>query len=264
MARFVGPFKFSGNVGGFRGYWDKDLKEWVVATKKQKNPNHNKNSPRALENNEEFTGVTMWSKLIRRMTVDVVYLKKGRRVGDLNAIGKKIQLMDQTGNRGNRQIESSKYNFPLIGFSFNKENPFSSVFTGVPELTITEDRREVTLKMPDFISNSKFKWPESVSYFRLFLEIFELPDLVWDEDRKKYNPFYFTMPKGKAVTVSDWMPVIPEPIDFQQSVAFNEERLPAEKSAVVVVMGLEFASGMDWGTPYVVKGHGTAAIVACL
>jgi hypothetical protein len=71
------------------------------------------------------------------------------------------------------------------------------------------------------------------------------------------------MPKGKAVTVSDWMPVITDPIDFQQSVAFNADQLPREKSAVVVVMGLEFASGMDWGTPYVVKGHGTCAILGC-
>ena len=264
MARFVGPFKFNGNVGGFRGYWDKDLKEWVVATKKQKNPNHNKNSPRALENNEEFTGVTMWSKVIRRMTDEVVYLKKGRRVGELNAIGKKIQLMDPIGTRGTRQIESSKYNFPLIGFSFNKEYPFSSVFTGVPELSITEDRREVTLKLNNFISDSKFKWPETVRYFRVFLEIFELPDLAWNEDYGEYDPFYFTMSKGKAVTVSDWMHVITDPIDFQQSVAFKENEMPREKSAVVVVMGLEFASGMDWGTPYVVKGHGTAAVVACL
>ena len=53
-------------------------------------------------------------------------------------------------------------------------------------------------------------------------------------------------------------------IDFQQSVAFKADQLPREKSAVVVVMGLEFANGMDWGTPYVVKGHGTSAVVACL
>jgi hypothetical protein len=151
----------------------------------------------------------------------------------------------------------------LIGFSFNKAYPFSSVFTGVPELSITEDRREVTLKLNDFISKSKFNWPETVGYFRVFLEIFELPDLVWDEDQEEYNPYYFTMSKGKAVTVSDWMHVITDPIDFQQSVAFKEDELPREKSAVVVVMGLEFASGMDWGTPYVVKDHGTAAVVAC-
>jgi len=47
-----------------------------VATKKEKNPNHNKQAPRAEENNEEFKGVAMWSKLIRRMTDEVVYLKK--------------------------------------------------------------------------------------------------------------------------------------------------------------------------------------------
>ena len=264
MARFVGPFKFSGNVGGFRGYWDKDLKEWIVATTKQKNPNHNKHAPRAQENNVEFTGVVMWSKVIRLMTEDVVYLKKGRRVGELNAIGKKIQLMDQTGERGKRQIETSKYNFPLIGFSFNKEYPFYSVFTGVPEISITEDRHEVTLKLNNFISASKFNWPETVRYYRVFLEIFELPDLVYDEDHKGYNPLYDKMSKGKAVTVSDWLPVSTDPIDFLQSVAFKANELPREKSAVVVVMGLEFASGMDWGTPYVVKGHGTAAVVACL
>ena len=264
MARFVGPFKFSGNVGGFHGHWDEDLQEWILSTQKQKNPNHNKKAKRALENNEEFKAMCIWSKSIRHMTDDVMYLKKGRRVGDLNAIAKKIQLMDPTGIRGMRQIESSKYNFPLIGFSFNKAHPFSSVFTGVPEVSITEDRREVTLKLTNFTSKSKFNWPETVSYYRVFLEIFELPDLDWDAESKAYDPNYFTMPKGKAVTVSEWMSVSPVAIDFQQSAAFKAEQLPREKSAVVVVMGFEFANGMDWGTPYVVKGHGTAAIIACL
>ena len=264
MARFIGPFKFSGNVGGFHGHWDEDLQDWVLSSEKQKNPNHNKHAPRALENNEEFKAMCMWSKLIRYQTFDVVNLKKGRRVGELNKIAKKIQLMDQIGLRGIRQIESSKFNFPLIGFSFNKAHPFSSVFTGVPEVSITEDRREVTLKLTNFTSQSKFNWPEKVRYYRVYLEIFELPDLVWDTVSKAYNPQYFTMPKGKAVTVSEWMSVSTEPIDFLQSAAFKEDQLPREKSAVVVVQGFEFASGMDWGTPYVVKGHGTAAVVACL
>lgn len=264
MARFIGPFKFSGNVGGFHGHWDEDLQEWILSTQKQKNPNHNKHAPRALENNEEFKAMCIWSKLIRRMTDEVVYLKKGRRVGELNAIAKKIQLMDYNGIHGTRQIESSKFNFPLIGFSFNKAHPFSSVFTGVPEISITEDRREVTLKLTDFISKSKFTWPETILHYRVFLEIFELPDLVWDAESKAYDPYYFIKPKGKAVTVSEWIRVNTEPIDFQQTVAFKADQFPREKSAVVVVMGLEFANGMDWGTPYVVKGHGTAAVVACL
>ena len=264
MAKIVGPIKFTGNVGGVRGYFDKDLNEYFFSSRKRKDPNHNKNAPRSLELNNEFKALSLWSKFIRLKTLDIVYLKNGRLNGQLNAIAKKIQVMDNVGERGYRQIESSKFNYPLIGFNFNHKHPFKTVLQVVPEVTITEDRRLVTLRMKDFRSASSFKWPDPVGYYRVFLLIFELPDLAWDKAWNQYNPFFKSMAVGRKTIVSDWISVNNEPIDFELSAAFDENQLPRDKSTVVVVMGVEFASAFDYGSPYVVKDHGTATVLACL
>ena len=52
-------------------------------------------------------------------------------------------------------------------------------------------------------------------------------------------------------------------INFKISTALREDQLPGEKSIVVVLMGLEFASAMQNNSPYVLKSIGTAGIVAC-
>jgi hypothetical protein len=264
MAKFIGPIKFKGSAGGLTGFYDKDTGEFHLASKKPKNKNQNKDSPRALDQNNEFKAVCIWSSLIRLLTEEFVYLKKGRLAGKLNAIAKQIQLMDTGGRYGYRTIESSKFNYPLNGFSFNNAHPFKNVFQVIPDVSITDDRSQVTLKLSDFRSASKFKWPDAVNYYRISLLIIVLPDVVWNKTEGRYTYVNWPAPLGQKLSVSEWMSVNNVPIDFEISAAFKEGHLPGAKSTVVVLMGLEFATAMQNNSPYVVKGIGTAAVVACL
>jgi hypothetical protein len=266
MATFKGPFSFNGSVGGFRGYWDSDAQKQVLSSSKGKNKNNNKDSDRALDQNREFKAVTYWSKFIRRATNDLVYLKKGRLVGLLNRVAKQIQLMDHMGEYGYRKIESSRFNYPLKGFSFNKKHLLKDILPVEPEVTITEDRREVTLKLTGFRSFARFKWPEKVAYYRIFLTIFVLPDIEWhalDESHGAYEPAYPIYEMGQVTVVGEWIKISGDPIDYEMSAIFPENQLPKEKSVVVAVMGIEFAYAMEYGTPYVVKDNGTAGIIGC-
>ena len=264
MAKFTGPIKFKGSVGGVTGYYDEDTGEYHLASKKPKNKNQNKDSPRALDMENEFKGVCMWLKSVRVPTSEFVYLKKGRLAGKLNAIGKQIQLMAPKSDYGFRAIESSKFNYPLVGFSFNNAHPFRDVFQVVPEVCITDDRSQVTLSLNDFRSASKFKWPEAVHYYRISLLIFVLADVTWNETWDRYTYVNWPARMGQKWSVSEWLHVDNVSIDFQLSAAFREGQLPGAKSTVVVVMGLEFASAMQNNSPYVVKGIGTAGVVVCL
>ena len=54
-----------------------------------------------------------------------------------------------------------------------------------------------------------------------------------------------------------------DPIDFHITASFDQNALPREKTVVMVAMGLKFAAGMQYNTPYVVKVHGTMAILRC-
>jgi len=266
MATLKGPIQFDGSVGDVRSYYDSDLKKQVLSTKRRSNKNIIKENPSLWRQDAmsvEFGGCSTWATIIRSETIEHVYLKKGRHNGKLSGIGRRIQLMDAEGRYGFRRIQSSKFNFPLIGYSMNKRHPFKEVFCVNPDVSITEDRREVTLELNNFRSYSKFNWPEPVSDYRVYLTIFELPDLEWNEGGKEYRPVYPTIGLANKTTVSDWLTVSTDPIDFQIKATFDEDKLPREKSTVIVSMGLEFASGMQHNTPFVVRDHGTTMIVAC-
>ena len=171
--------------------------------------------------------------------------------------------MSTEDNYGYRRIESSKFKYPLIGFCMNNAHPFNTVFQVEPEISITEDRGEVTLSLTNFISSSKFKWPERILYYRVYLTIVELPDVEWDEGHRCFFPVYLPLSLRNKTTVSDWLSVSSDPIDFQITASFDQNVLPREKTTVLVAMGLEFASGMQYNTPYIVKDHGTMAILKC-
>jgi hypothetical protein len=131
-------------------------------------------------------------------------------------------------------------------------------------VSITDDRSQVTLSLNDFRSTAKFKWPETVNYYRISLLIFVLADVTRNETEGRYTYVGWPARMGREWSVSEWLHVDNIPIDVQLSAAFKEGQLPIEQSTVVVSMGLEFATAMQNDSPYVVKGIGTAGILACL
>jgi len=267
MATLKGPLQFTGSLGTMRSYYDKDSGKQILSSKGGVNKNivkSNKSLARVRDMNREFIACNIWAKLVRRGTEDMSYLKNGRINGKLVSIAKVLQKMSSEDTYGYRRIESSKFNYPLMGFSMNNAHPFNTVFQLEPEISITEDRSEVTLCLNNFISNGAFKWQERISYYRVYLTIVELQDIVWDAVHKSYLPVYLPFSLRKKTNVSDWILVSCDPVDFLITASFDQNALPREKTTVLVAMGLEFASGMQYNTPYVVKDHGTMAIIGCL
>lgn len=266
MAILEGLIKFAGSFGGIRSYWDKDAKKQILSTKKTGNKNIIKNNPKlwlikAL--NDEWAGCCIWSKIIRQKTEELVYLKNGRQNGKLTGIAKFIQEMNTTDVLGHRRIESSKSKDLLVGYSMNNAHPFKDMFHEKPEVSISEDRRVVTLKLNNFRSFFKFKWAESVQYYRLYLTIFELPDIEWDEFTVKFRSKYPIVSLATVTTVSEWIAARTSPSDIQIAAAFLEGYLPREGTTIVAVMGVELASGKLHDTPMIVKDHGTMVILDC-
>jgi len=266
MAILKGPIQFDGSLGDVRSYYDKDAKKQVLSTKGGCNKNqleNNESLVNVVHTNREFSACSMMAKLIRKGTFDLVYLKNGRIQGKLISIVKSIQNMLNEDPWGFRKIAISRFNYPLIGFCMNNAHPFKTVFHVEPELTVTENRQVVTLRLSNFISSERFKWPERVMYYRIFLNIFEMPDIEWLKGWDQYYPVYQPATLGNKTMVSNWLSISTEPIDFQLTADFGENHIPREKTVVLVSMGLEFASGMQFNTPFVVKDHGTMAIVGC-
>ena len=262
MARISGPFKINGSFGNLRAYKDSDTGEEILSTKRRKNSKNHKNAM-LVRLNREFKALNIWAKIIRRGTLDLIYLKKGRLNGKLVSIAKRIQLMDPICEGGIRKIISSKFNLPLVGFCMNNAHPFWDVCNVEPEILISEDRSTITFKLTNFISAGKFKWSEGIQYYRIYIVIFELPDVEWSENDKKYLPVYLFDTLGRKTVVSEWIQVGTDPKNIVIPVAFDANQLPREKTTVMVSVGFEFANGIQFNTPYVVKDHGTCAILGC-
>jgi hypothetical protein len=171
--------------------------------------------------------------------------------------------MDVTEILGFRKIESSKFNLPLKGFCMNNAHPFWDVCNIEPEITISEDRSCVTFKLMNFTSTGKFKWAESVKHYRIYIVLYEVPDIEWNEMDRKYLPVYLYETLGRKTVVGEWIKVNSEPRDIVIPVAFDENHLPRKKTTVIAVVGFEFASEIQYDTPYIVKDHGTCAILGC-
>ena len=145
----------------------------------------------------------------------------------------------------------------------NNTYPFQNVCYANPDVSITDDRREVTVRFTNFISIVKLKWPERIMNYRVYLNIFELPGVEWDVKHRQFWPVYPAASLGNKTKVSEWMRIVTDPIDFEISAAFDAVYLSKQKTTVVVTLGFEFANGIQYNTPYVVTDHGTCAILGC-
>ena len=238
MARISGPFKINGSFGNIRVYEDGDTHEQILSEKRRMNSKNHHNA-KLSRLNREFKALNIWAKLIRWVTLDLIYLKKGRLNGKLVSIAKKIQAMDVIGVEGFRKIESSKFNLPLSGFCMNNAHPFWDVCNIEPEILISEDRGSLTFKLMNFVSVGKFKWSEHIMYYRIYIVISELPDIEWNVMDKAYLPVYSYDTLGRKTVVSEWILVGTAPKNILIPVAFDENHLPREKTTVMVSVGFE-------------------------
>jgi hypothetical protein len=267
MGRSKSLIRFTGSIGEIRSYYDSDIKDWVYSTKGGANKElikNNKAFARTRELNVEWKGNAKWAKAVRIATNGLNNLKQGRNNCNLLKIGKKIQTMDYESDRGVRRIESSRFNYPLSGFSMSKKHPFSEVFYGSYELSVTDDRNEVTLALNNFISRTAFSWPETIRDYRVYFSISVVPDYEWHEPVRAYEPVYFPFSDEAKTIISEWQLVSYTPTDIQMSLKFDDGFIPQERSIVIVALGFEFATMIENGSPYIVKDHGSMAIIGCV
>ena len=172
--------------------------------------------------------------------------------------------MDIESLRGFRRIESSRFSYPLSGFSMSKKHPFSQVFYGTYDLSATDDRSEVTLALNSFNPKTAFTWPETIRDYRVYLSISVVPDFEWQEYTRCYEPAYFPFSNRRKTIISEWKSISYYPTDILMSLKFDNDFVPQERSIVIVALGFEFATMIENGSPYIVKDHGSMAIIGCV
>jgi len=266
MARLKGPIKFTGRLGGLHSYYNKSIKSYVVVTNGGASKELIMNNPtfaRTRENMNEFKACGMWASLLRKALASISHLYSGYYFSDIMSLSKKIQNMDDVNPKGFRAIESHRYPHGFFSIKFNRERPLERICSLRPVITLSDDKKRVTLKVEGLRPYSNIHWPNRYMSFRFSLVALQLADLVWNATDQKYAPSVKDLELLTATTLSDWMPGGVETIDFTLEASFAEPALQQPGTVVLVALGLEVSPLTYNENSSALPAQGTMGIVEC-
>lgn len=245
MARLTGLLKFTGSLGNLRSYYDKNSKQYIVATKGGASRELIMNHPafaRTRDNMNEFKALGLWASLFRIALDCISHLHRGYYFSEMVSMAKRIQNMDTSHEKGFRSIESHKAGELLPLIRFNKERDFYRVCTCrfTPRLSL--DKRTVTLSIEGLHPYAQIIWPNRYLSFRFTLVALQLADLAWDEAEQAYKPTVMGLEHLSAASVSNWMSWNMDVTDFSMEASFANPALQQPGTMVVVSVGLEVSA----------------------
>jgi len=266
MARLKGPFTFTGSIGNIRSYYDKKKKCYILSTKGGSSKEMIESNPtfaRTRENMNEFKACGIWASQLRKSLLPIEHLHTGYYFSEIVALAKRIQKHDDVNLRGIRSLLSSLDSNLLTMIEFNRAHSFDRVFSSFYEVKLSEDKQTVTLRIPDFKPFSRLSWPNKFSSYRISLVIAQLPDYIYSEEDKLYNPVQKNMESLTVSTFSEWRPndTVAEDIVLQAS--FAEPALQNPGTTVLVAMGVEISSLTPASNGNDSSYFGTMKIVEC-
>lgn len=261
MAQLKGPIQFSGSLGNIRSYYDKNLKRYILSTKGGASKELIYNNPafaRTRENMNEWKACCKWASQVRKSLVSIAHLHQGAYFPEIVALSKRIQKHDEQHVRGYRSIESSKASKQLTLLNFNQISPFDRVLSQAYDISFSDDKKTVTLKLPNFKSFSHINWPTPYQWYRVTLVIAQLPDYLWQEDENCYGPVIRDLERLTVSVVSEWYPYSTDIKDICLTASFGQSALQTPGTTVIVAAGIEVQSS-TLNSP----GPGTMKIVEC-
>jgi hypothetical protein len=267
MARLKGPIQFIGSIGNLRSYYDRRVKGYIVATKGGASKELILNNPafaRTRENMNEFKACGMWASLFRKALLSISHLHGGYYFSDIVSIAKRLQNRDTVNTKGYRSIESSKTPILLSLIKFNSNHPFERVCLCRMEVALSEDKKTVTLKIPELHPYSNIDWPTGYESFRFSLVALQLADMVWNEAEKEYEPTVRDLELLTATTISEWRSWNTTIQYFEMETSFAAPALQHPGTMVVVAVGV-VVSVSPYDSSYdTSSANGTMGIVKCI
>lgn len=254
MAKQKSYIKIQGKLGGLSFY---ELNgNSLIRETKGVNKDRILNDPayeRTRENMTTFGGSATVGKALRMGLVSIVKYYSGK-----NASARITKIMHDInkksgGTRGERPFLFVPNKNNLIGFEFNLETPFDSLFLAPYALTANQEKNQVQLQIPSFSATNYIVAPQGATHFKLVLAITVLSDYIYNNQIKKYEPQNPNLDKLNNVIYSDILPVnqnTPAAIQLNSNLP-NNPQLDAT-SALIACIGIEFFQQSD-GVMYSLK-----------
>ncbi|HTB25597.1 MAG TPA: hypothetical protein VK711_09500 [Puia sp.] len=265
MGTLNNDLSFTGSVGNLSAYTMRGHDKVILrtkggATKRQIQTLDIFESTRNLNN--EWKVVVKAAGLIRRGLNGLKPLADYNISGPLNALVKKIQVLDSVNPKGKRSILFSRHPDFISSFNYNKQNTFDSLIRQPLSINIDKSTGAADIEIPLLQPLVNFFPHPRYAYFRIVLSITSISDYICSETS---NHYWSTgvVPTYKPI-LSEWAPSnIPQPSTSFHYTPANTF-LPGPGMILILGAGIQYgmpgADGSIQPVPYV----GAARILKCV
>jgi hypothetical protein len=247
MARIYGSKKILGTIGGVRHYRLPGCDFIIAAEKGGANKNLIKNNPAfklTRENNDEWVGVVLMSKQIKRkLGHDTMTVVNRFLFGALNKAMSTVRHRDLEGEHGKRSFFLSAHKDVLDSIQYWYYKPFRDIMKCRFEVDTGPDRKSVTVRLSNLIPKEQIKPPAEATHFQFCLSIGVVSDYVSVPEDKKYAPVYDgdRLKPGSEEMESAWIPVNAKSVgELTFTVALPESFQLEEDMTVLRIFGIVF------------------------
>jgi hypothetical protein len=228
-----------------------------------------KRSPRFARvrlNNNEWAGCAKMGSIMRHALGGTKNLADFPVIGSMNAIAKKIQKTTTDQELGKRGLYLSKNKDVLLGFNVSRKQVFESVVRVPIKTSINRENATAQVTIPTINTDMYLYNFRNLPFFRFFISMHAVSDLIYNEDRKEFVEEYSHLTYYGHGKASDWFPCngqIPEQtFDLNADLPeFTKQELPVpECITLVLTIGLEFGKMGSDGKPTPVKYAGCGKV----
>ena len=259
MAKLIGPWGFTGSLGGITAYTLRESDKIILRTTWGPSSHDIATKPAydiTRRNNREFGGRSTAAKWIRRSFQPLHAVINFNSSGPLTALLKPIQELDTDSEFGERHVLLSGQPLLLEGFNFNTRYLFDSVMRNPVAATVSKTAMEASMIFPELLPGINFFPPEPYSFYRLVAVLGLVPDVYYKNEM--YRPDNVYTNHFPVQSRSDWYTVAKgsPSLNFELRLPTN---LAREDYSLVLSAGVEM--GTTPGSTGAVRYHGCGKII---
>ncbi|HXB28944.1 MAG TPA: hypothetical protein VNW49_03955 [Puia sp.] len=266
MGTLNNDLSFTGSVGNLSAYTMRGHDKVILrtkggATKRQIQTLDTFESTRNLNN--EWKVVVKAAGSIRRGLNGLKALADYNISGHLNALVKKIQVLDLVNPKGKRSILFSRQPDFISSFNYNKQNMFDSLIRQPLSINIDKSSGAADIEIPLLQPSVNFFPHPRYAYFRIVLSMTSVSDYIFDATNSYYGAVRLAIPDYKPI-FSAWAPSnIPQAqASFHYTPANNY--LPGPDMILILGAGIQYGMPGTDGSMQPVPYVGAARILKCV
>lgn len=206
------------------------------------------------ELNNEFRACTMLTAGIRRAIYPLKHLGDANFTGALNKLAKKIQTLDTTGIRGERNIYLSRHRHMLKGCSLHQERPFDGILRHPVSVQPDRENASATVLIPAIIPDVNLFLAGKGLFSRFVITLSTVGDVLFtDKTPQRMDKYYLAQHHTPWLHMEDSADAAT--IDLQLGSGIPEQ------VSLVLGIGIETGRPDRFGEMELMKKNGSAKIL---